>query len=132
MLLIVNIAMQTLFTGGDAVYSARVILGIDPLQYNLDYAKSPEYNADVIENSKIKVYPNPANEVLYIETDKETEGMLTVEIFNTTANLIYSKNINAGDKYQTIDISNIRKGIYYIRISNKDAQLYNQKLVIIK
>lgn len=117
---------------GDAVYSARVMLGIDPIINSMDYVTAPEHNATVDENSSIRVYPNPANEVLYIETDKETEGMLTVEIFNTTAMLIYSKNINAGDKYQAIDISNIRKGIYYIRIRSKDAQLYNQKLVIIK
>lgn len=131
-LTLVNIALQSPLTGGDAVFSARVMLGIDPIISNMDYVTTPGHNAMFDENSTIKVYPNPANEVLYIETDKETEGMLTVEIFNTTANLIYSKNINAGDKYQTIDISNIRKGIYYIRISNKDAQLYNQKLVIIK
>ncbi len=80
---------------------------------------------------EVKVYPNPANDKLTIQLDNTMEGKAMVEILDLTGKLIYSSTINADFKLQTIDISKVSKGIYYLRISNNNTT-NNQKLVIIK
>ena len=130
-LTLVNIAMQSPLTGGDAVYSARVILGIDPLQYNLDYTKPPVHPIKTDTKAKTKVYPNPACDQLSIELSATIEGMAGIEIYNLDGKLCYQTLINAAQQLQTIDIGSIKKGIYNIRISANNLSEY-QKLVIIK
>ena len=121
------------FEGGDAVYSARVILGIDPLQYNLDYAILPDHKPMVTDDdvAKLKIYPNPANEILNIELSNIIEGSATIEIYDLNGKLCYYKVINTSQKLQSIDIRSILKGIYNIRITTNN-KTENQKLVIIK
>jgi len=120
------------FEGGDAVYSARVILGIDPLQYNLDYAISPIKPMVTDDDvAKLKIYPNPANEILNIELSNIIEGSATIEIYDLNGKLCYYKVINTSQKLQSIDIRSILKGIYNIRITTTN-KTENQKLVIIK
>lgn len=128
---LMTIAMQTPFTGGDAVYSARVILGIDPLQYNLDYAKPPVRQILNDTKAKAKVYPNPACDQLSVELSTTTEGIASIEIYDLNGKLCYQTHINASQQLQTIDIGSIKKGIYNIRITANNLSEY-QKLVIIK
>ena len=112
----INKDFRLLF-GGDAVYSARVILGIDPLQYNLDYAKPPVRPILTDTKAKAKVYPNPACDQLSIELSTTTEGIASIEIYNLNGKLCYQTYINASQQLQTIDIGSIKKGIYNIRIT---------------
>ena len=70
---LVNISYQSSQTGGKGVYGARVILGID-LDTIVDLMPKSmiqiDNNKKTIEGtSDIKVYPNPANDMLYIEFD---------------------------------------------------------------
>ncbi len=131
-LTLLAIAMQTPYEGGDAVYAARVILGIDPLQYNLAYTKPPVHKPlSTTEKEELKVYPNPANDKLNIELSNALEGLATIEIYDLNSRLCYSTNINMAQKLQSINISGIKKGIYNLKIKTTN-KTENQKLVIIK
>ncbi len=132
-LALVDIAYQSPLTGGDAVISARVILGIDPDVENENRMKSTftKPNPPIHTYSTIRVFPNPANDKLYIVFDNTNEGMATVEMFDLTGKLVYQTTINATIKLQTININDIKKGIYSLRISTNN-NIYNQKIVIIK
>ncbi len=126
-----DIANQSPLTGGDAVHSARVILGID---MNVDdQYKSAQIintvNSKII--SSINVYPNPANDKLNIEFDDSMEGQTTIEIFDLEGRLIYNSHVNADQKNQIINISSVNAGIFSLRITTKN-KTFNQKLVIIK
>ena len=129
----VDIAYQSPQTGGDAVISARVILGIDPFitdDDSIGQTKSIK-NQEVATNSTIKVYPNPANDKLYIKLDNTMDGMANVEFFDLTGKLIYNTTINAAIKLQMLNVSNIKAGMYNLRISTTN-KVINQKIVIIK
>ncbi|MEI6823209.1 MAG: T9SS type A sorting domain-containing protein [Bacteroidota bacterium] len=131
---LVNIAYQSTFTGGKGVYGARVILGIDIDTLDNILPKSlihQDINKKMTGTSDIKVYPNPANNMLYIEFDNMTDGIAKVEFFDMTGKLHYSTSINTTLKLQTLNISSIKVGIYYLRISTT-TKINNQKLVIIK
>ena len=94
---LLDIAYQSPLTGGDAVISARVILGIDPDVENERRTKS-EYVKPIQTNptiNNIRIFPNPANNILYIVLDNSIDGMSSVDIFDLTGKVVYRTNINA-------------------------------------
>jgi len=60
--------------------------------------------------SALTIYPNPANELINIETDKSVEE---IKIFSALGQE-YSLPTGLTDKKATIDISNLPSGIYFI------------------
>jgi hypothetical protein len=65
-----------------------------------------------IKNSKIKIYPNPTNNIINIEGLNKNENN-TIQIFDVQGKLVISKTIN---ERGTIDLSELNKGIYVIKI----------------
>ena len=116
---------------GDAVFSARAILGINPFIDDDNKPKSAFNNQQVQISNSIKIYPNPANDKLYIQLDNTLDGIAKVEFYDLAGKLIYSTTINASLKLQMLNISNLTKGIYNLRITANN-KTKNQKLVIIK
>lgn len=74
-------------------------------------AISEEYN-------KIKVYPNPANELLYIDVSNllQLEGT-SVQIFDITGKLIFEEEINANEKNTQLNISGFSQGLYILSVT---------------
>ena len=131
-LTLIDIAHQSTLTGGDAVVSARVILGIEPIMIREAYHPKAIIDRQDIETAlTIKVYPNPANDKIYIMPDDLMDGMATVEIFDLTGKIVYNTTINTAIKLQSLNINAINKGIYNLRIT-ANGKSYNQKLVLIK
>lgn len=72
--------------------------------------------------NEYKIYPNPAKEVIYIET-KDIFEIDKIEIYDVNANQVLSFNPSF-DKIQKIDLSGLSNGIYVIKLQkDKDIQL---------
>lgn len=72
--------------------------------------------------SDIKVYPNPASNLITIIFPFYLNKNINVDIINPLGSvLIYIKNIN--EKQVTLDIASLKKGIYLIRCYNKDKTI---------
>ncbi len=79
---------------------------------------------------QVKIYPNPANNILNLEIDVSGSGGLNYEILNAQGMLIYNNEIKTDRLYnETIDISGYSKGIYYIKIFNKSI-IHISKVII--
>ncbi|MFN7777222.1 T9SS type A sorting domain-containing protein, partial [Flavobacterium sp.] len=66
-------------------------------------------------NSKIKVYPNPTSDFLFIDTiEKQIQK---IEFFDLQGRLIKTINENK-DKYE-IDISNLQSATYLVKLSTE-------------
>ena len=65
-------------------------------------------------NQKITIYPNPANDKLYIESEQLINQ--NIEIYDLNGKLINSKII--GSSNTEIDIADLPQGIYFVKISN--------------
>jgi hypothetical protein len=75
----------------------------------------------IIQNNKqqINIYPNPAEQVLYIETSFEIETELTLSIFNASGKILMYRNIEKCRNRKTkINTENFSAGIYYIRFEH--------------
>ena len=78
---------------------------------------------DDIENANvIKLYPNPAKDIIYIETAVPVQRM---EIYDMTGKML--RRIE--DPNNTIDISDFAKGLYFIKMSVSPSETTIQKIV---
>lgn len=76
------------------------------------------------------VYPNPNNTGVFYVSVPDQESISSMKVYDASGRLIssdYQKNVN-GDIL--LDIQNISKGIYYLRISDEAKRVIVKKLVI--
>ena len=76
----------------------------------------------LIEKSNFEIYPNPANNALYVKTNGGNE--IKISILSTDGKVIKS------NRYQNenieIDISHLNTGIYILRFENQDNLIYKK------
>jgi len=76
-------------------------------------------NADFEFEQYFKIYPNPAKDVLNIET-KKTIDVTSMSIFNTLGQLLLV--IPNAQQTKTVDVSSLKTGNYFLKInSNKGS-----------
>ena len=84
-------------------------------------SKWESVNENLMTNCSI--YPNPANDKLYVETLTQTQ-ILTVEIYD-----IYGRRQQStvnGQQSLSIDVSGLNAGIYIIKINSKEGNIVKQ------
>ena len=99
------------FTGVQCNPSLQVVVvGIDPLGTN-------EFNTA----NNFKIYPNPTSDNFLIEMENEVKS---VEIYSIQG----EKVMNSTSK--KIDVSNLSKGMYLVRIEDANNAVSAQKLIV--
>jgi Secretion system C-terminal sorting domain len=91
-----------------------------PLQvtvFGVSLMATNEFNT----NNSFKIYPNPATDVLNIETDNELKS---AEIYSLLGQKVLTSNS------KQINVSSLAKGIYMVRIENENNAVGTQKLII--
>ncbi|MBC8321753.1 MAG: T9SS type A sorting domain-containing protein [Bacteroidetes bacterium] len=71
------------------------------------------------------MFPNPATDVLYIDSKNE---ILSLKVVNTAGQQVYSKNINL--LKTQIDVNNLQAGIYFVQVETVNG--ISTKKIIIK
>lgn len=69
-----------------------------------------------IENSKIKVFPNPVSNILFIQNYQNIDK---IEISNSLGQVVYYEN-NSNTK---IDFSKFQSGIYFLKLDNSTFKI---------
>ncbi len=65
--------------------------------------------------NNVKIYPNPATTILTIEGKLTIE---TIEILDVTGKTVLTSSFREKEKKQFVNIRNLEKGIYFIKINN--------------
>jgi len=76
----------------------------------------------VEDDSNMEVYPNPANDIIYVKGD----NIQYVEIYNTVGSRVISKNVIDSE---SINIADLTSGIYFVRIVDKQGNTTTTKIV---
>ena len=80
------------------------------------------------ENMKISLSPNPAKNLVMISGLK-VSGIYNLQVLASDGKVVYVAKIsNKGTSYE-INISNWANGIYFVRLTNKQGAVYQQKIV---
>lgn len=65
----------------------------------------------------VKLYPNPANDVLYLSWDKSfSDNDILINIYNTTAQRTLQTNVKAGYLGTSINVRNLSAGVYFCEL----------------
>lgn len=73
----------------------------------------------------VSIYPNPANDVLYIQLDQDLHSSLS--IYDMSGALIQSNILDS--QVSSVDISNLEHGLYVLKVSNESG-LFVSKLIV--
>ncbi len=82
-------------------------------------------------SKEMTVYPNPVQNQLYLNVGNQKGTPLQVELFNTLGQGYIQQTIALdGDREQAIDVSNLAKGIYFLKVSQEKEIIFAQKVVV--
>ncbi len=111
-----TLASSSPFINGDAVYSARAIVGFteeEPAETNNKNLEAyPTNTISENNNIEIKVYPNPAKEFISIDIIGNTDKPLNFVLTNMLGIKVMEKTIDAAPTTYKLDVHQLKQGIY--------------------
>jgi hypothetical protein len=84
---------------------------------------------ELAEKDKFQLFPNPAQNTLSIKYPGNQLENVTLEILTSLGQLVYTKSIISNE---TIDISNLSNGLYFVHLKGNNLNVSSQKLIISK
>jgi beta-glucosidase len=100
---------------GDSPYSPLFSYG-----YGLSLGQN---TISSLNNSSVSFYPNPANDFIIVRSD----FFGSIEIYNTLGKLESITTLN--DYQQRINISNLKTGMYLLKMTSGSGQILNAKFI---
>lgn len=117
----------------DGTYQVKLnaVAGGDFSQYTQEVVVMNSITGTTIINeSELKIYPNPVKELLRINFGNPVEGNLFIDILNTAGQKVYSQQLNAdGFNHAGVNIQHLRSGIYFLRITNGKYVIADRKFI---
>jgi len=124
-------ATDNLLSGNNITLSAYYFSPNMSLYFDDFKIESLNYSTGVdnAETQNITVFPNPASDMLALNTAHFNYTDLTVRIYNVVGQLVHAENIQQNQ--QQINIKNLKNGIYTVEIRSKEWT-GKQKLIVQK
>ena len=117
---------QQVYIAIQCVSNDAFIFMIDDISIN---TTSSVMTDNYTENS-IKIYPNPANDIINIDLGNNPTKDTKIKIYNTIGELVYSSD-NIKSKNIQINMSNNSRGLYFINIQTPYNEI-TRKISLIK
>lgn len=76
----------------------------------------------------IAVYPNPVRNQLFVESNSSI-SLVKATIYDINGRLISQQDLSSNSKIKTIDLLNVSKGIYFLKIKSDTAEITKKILV---
>jgi hypothetical protein len=106
-----------------------VTQGLLQPNYSRIATQAQPVNTQIASSDKIKVYPNPTENILNVESFENAEAEISYQLFDATGKVILNRLImsQAGSNKLTLDLKNYAAGSYYlmIRKPNENGILEN-------
>lgn len=84
----------------------------------------PAYLGVSEQNTEIKVYPNPASDVVYAEMPEGFDGTI-VSLYNAEGVLVRSYGA-CSEKLAEFDINGLTEGVYFMKFENQHTSFYKK------
>ncbi len=84
-------------------------------------------NINKYNNQKLIVYPNPSKDMINIAIESEPNIVTDINIYNIMGQKLSNHTLK--NNKTSLDISSLKKGVYYIRINNKAYSLSKNFIV---
>ena len=109
----------------------RIDLGADPSNFQEGSTKSIT-SLKAQNASSIKVYPNPANGLIYIDLNNSLSTETTLQIRDQLGSVHISEQIDKDTYTIPVSIEQLENGLYWLSLVNGDGVITTKKIVITK
>ncbi len=81
-------------------------------------------NTVLAQTDAIKVYPNPTENILFVESIEDADADISYQLFDATGKVVLNEKIfwKAGPNKFSLDLKNYAAGAYYLMIRKPGAQ----------
>ncbi|GGE22105.1 LamG-like jellyroll fold domain-containing protein [Psychroflexus salis] len=122
---------ETLITNGEA-YSFSVDTNISESVNSLRFAL--KFNTETMsieeqENTFFSLYPNPARDVVNIQTSLALGSQVNIQIYNMLGQLMLSQKQTLKASSLQVDVHNYPSGIYMVKLTNETGNKQAQQLI---
>ena len=85
---------------------------------------------DVVEAINFSIYPNPASDRLFINTNAGFENA-NIQLFNTLGQKVFEKNLAFNNNNQ-IELNNLdlQNGLYILKLKTNSGEVFDSKIII--
>jgi len=80
---------------------------------------------------EINIFPNPANNTLNVDLANYSDQKVNIKLYNTVGELVKTLNNNASTQFVTIDLADVKSGIYFVNIQTENGTTV-RKISVIK
>ena len=128
--ILLPIAYQLPILGGEAVYRARTLLGIDLDESILASRFATNYDDMSFENYQL--YPNPNNGSFSINYTLQKDERAQITIMDAMGKLLQTVQLSNEGNFKRINLTNQQNGFYFVTLSSNLGSLMSWKLIIHK
>lgn len=82
----------------------------------------------IVDNKNIKLFPNPASEMISLDLSSFTDKKVQIAIFDMIGNQVLLESINSTASLANISISNVAKGNYLLNVTS-DSEIQSIRFV---
>ncbi|MBA4302813.1 MAG: hypothetical protein C0424_01155 [Sphingobacteriaceae bacterium] len=125
-----QIAHLDVLVGGEAVYTARVMLGIDP-QPQMQLRQQAENEIRFTSEELLQIFPNPAQNDVRLALEGLNEAQATYCILDINGRKVAQGSVEVHDGFGHIALNSLPNGVYVLQVQAQDT-LHQTKLVIVK
>jgi hypothetical protein len=98
---------------------------------NVRYSNIRQVQLEKSDFPKFSLYPNPSDGIVGIKFDNILTGHFNIQIFNAQGQTVVKKEIAAGGS-SYVQVAKLETGVYWLRITDKNSQLYSVNQLLIK
>jgi hypothetical protein len=120
------LAYQTPYLAGRAVYSARVMLDVDNLDYGILYKQENDRDAEL---ESFELWPNPSSGQVQLVFGKECEGRLALTVRDMSGRVVSRDERTIRSRYITMELQHLAPGLYLIEAKLDGNELGIQKVM---
>ncbi|MFO8053951.1 MAG: T9SS type A sorting domain-containing protein [Bacteroidales bacterium] len=88
---------------------------------------SPSGISETPADIQPRVYPNPANENVYVDLSTLPANKFTIELYSITGQNV--KSVITAERLLSIDLRGLKEGMYFMVITDKQGRQWTHKLV---
>jgi hypothetical protein len=119
----------TMWWRGDLVFD---LSGLDGSSRRSAVTEALDENWNIENQLQMNLYPNPADRVLNVELMNAPIGQTRLLLYDIYGNMILEEKLSVEQRIQleSLDISQIKKGVYFIKMVTKDHQHSLEKILV--
>ncbi len=86
--------------------------------------------SDITGAFGVQVFPNPATDDLYIQTDRILTGEVVAEMFDASGRQVIRQEFGRGSQYLQLKIATLAAGVYQVRVTGNEGTVVRKVTVL--